>query len=65
MTNIVVIEVTAGISAQEVSDRLRQEGVLINAIRPTALRAVTNLNVPSQDIDRAVEVFAKVAKGLR
>lgn len=64
VTNLVIIEITAPTSAQQVSDYLREQGVLINAIRPTALRAVTNLNVTSRDIDRAIEAFRRVAQAL-
>jgi threonine aldolase len=39
---------------------LKQEGVLINAIGGTSFRAVTHLDVSTQAIDRACDVFAKV-----
>jgi len=64
VTNLVIIEITAKVPAAQVAERLKAEGVLILAIRPTALRAVTNLNVTSRDIDRVIEAFRKVAKTL-
>lgn len=63
-TNIAFIEITAPIPAKEVADRLRAEGVLILALRPTALRAVTHLNVSRVDIDHAIDTFARVSKTL-
>ncbi len=63
-TNIAFIEITAPIPAKDVADRLRTEGVLILALRPTALRAVTHLDISRNDIDRAIDAFARVSKTL-
>lgn len=63
-TNIVFIEVTARIPAAEVASMLGAEGVLMLPLRPTAMRAVTHLDVTRDQIDRAIEVFAKVSKWL-
>jgi len=63
-TNIVVIEIAPPVPAAEVSRRLQELGVLINPIRPTALRAVTHLDVSRADIDAAIEAFNKVTRAL-
>ena len=63
-TNIVFIEVTAQIPAAEVASMLGAEGVLMLPLRPTAMRAVTHLDITREQIDRAIEVFAKVSKWL-
>ncbi len=58
-TNIVVMRVTRR-AASEVSAALREAGVLVHATGPDTLRAVTHLDVGSEDIDRAVECFRRV-----
>jgi threonine aldolase len=63
-TNIAFIEVTAPIPAKDVTELLKADGVLILALRPTALRAVTHLDVSGADIDKAIKAFAKVSKRL-
>jgi threonine aldolase len=63
-TNILFIEVTAPIAAADVVTRLNDEGVAILALRPTAMRAVTHLDVSREDIDKAIDAFARVSKTL-
>ncbi|MGB9611427.1 MAG: beta-eliminating lyase-related protein, partial [Bryobacteraceae bacterium] len=58
-TNIVIFDIAAtGVPAAELSARLKQRGVLINPISPTALRAVTHYDVSRADCRRALEQIA-------
>ncbi len=60
-TNIVMVDVAdADISPKAVEAALRAEGVLISAIGPRRLRAVTHLDVDDAGIARALEVLAAV-----
>jgi threonine aldolase len=60
-TNIVMIEITAKATAQQVSDKMKEEGVLINAMRPQVLRAVTHLDVNARDIEQVIGAFQRVS----
>jgi threonine aldolase len=60
-TNIVLFDVPQqSRPAGEFVAALKARGVLINAVGPTTYRAVTHLDVSTDDIDRAAEVFALV-----
>jgi threonine aldolase len=60
-TNIVVFDVSAtGIPPAEISARLKQRGVLLNAINDRQLRAVTHYDVSRADCARALEAMAEV-----
>ncbi len=60
-TNIVVFDVSAaGLAPAEISARLKQRGVLLNAINDRELRAVTHYDVSREDCLRAVEAIAEV-----
>ena len=48
--------------AQQLVDRLRAQGVLLLAVGPDTIRAVTNLMVSSDDIQAAVAIIAGVLK---
>lgn len=57
-TNIVYMEIEgAKYTAKEVEERLKAHGVLLLALGPKRLRAVTHLEVSGEDIEKAVEVF--------
>lgn len=58
-TNIVHVDV-AGLSAEEAAASLAREGVLMNAVGPRRLRAVTHLDVSAGDIRRALEIASRV-----
>jgi threonine aldolase len=63
-SNIVIFDVKLGQrSAEEVVATLRSKGVLINAVGRETFRAVTHLDVSSEEIERAGEVFAEVFTG--
>ncbi len=64
-TNIVMIEITGNATAQQVSAMMKDEGVLINAMRPKVLRAVTHLDVSSRDVEKAIEAFARISRRIR
>ena len=60
-TNIVVFDVSAtGMAPAEISTRLKERGVLLNAINERQLRAVTHYDVSREDCARAVEAMAEV-----
>jgi threonine aldolase len=56
-TNFVLVDVgRLGLAADEAIARLRSEGVLLSfAARKDVLRAVTHLDVSSEDIEQAIE----------
>ncbi len=60
-TNIVYIDVSqkAG-TADSICEALRQEGVLMIAVSPMRIRAVTHLDVSRQGIDHAIAAFQRV-----
>jgi len=64
-TNIVMIEITGNATAQQVSAMMKDEGVLINAMRPKVLRAVTHLDVSPRDIQKAIEAPARISRRIR
>jgi threonine aldolase len=60
-TNIVIFDIReTGMAAAELSARLREAGVLINPVGPTALRAVTHYDVSRADCEKALEAVASV-----
>ena len=62
-TNIVFIEITrSDMTAEELSNRLNEEGVRISAGGPQRLRAVTHYHISSDDIDYTLSAFAKIFK---
>jgi threonine aldolase len=60
-TNIVVFDVSeSGLAPAEISARLKERGVLLNAINERQLRAVTHYDVSREDCARAIEALAEV-----
>lgn len=60
MTNVVVFDVSqTGLTPSEVSARLKQRGVLMNAINERCVRAVTHYDVDRAQCVRAVEAVAE------
>ena len=60
-TNILVLDVTgAGLTSFEISDRLKQRGVLANGINPALMRMVTHFDVTGEQCERALEAMAEV-----
>jgi threonine aldolase len=58
-TNMVRVRVCY-LPAQQFADRLRAQGVLVLAVGPDTIRAVTNLMVSSADIQASVAIIARV-----
>ena len=60
-TNIVMFDlVDSSRSVQEIVASLKKEGLLLNAVGGTTIRAVTHLDVTVQDIEKAGQIFARV-----
>ena len=60
-TNIVIFDISATkFEAQTVSAKLKQRGVLANAISPTHLRMVTHYDVTREMCDAAVGVLREI-----
>jgi threonine aldolase len=60
-TNIVIFDIAnAGITAAQVAEAMKKEGVLIHAIGKTQIRLVTHLDVTAEDIEKALKAFKKV-----
>jgi threonine aldolase len=58
-TNIVMFDIVKpGVSAADVTDVLKQRGVLMVEFTPTRVRAVTHLDVDDAGIERAAEALA-------
>ncbi len=65
-TNLVIFHVEPELcTGPELSGRLKERGVLINAFGPTLLRAVTHLDVDANAVDRAAEMLSEVADDCR
>jgi len=59
-TNIVVFDVSGtGVAPAEIAARLRQRGVLLNAINDRELRAVTHYDVSREDCAQALEAVGE------
>jgi threonine aldolase len=63
-TNIVLVRVLAP-PARMLAQQLEAAGVRVFATGLDTIRAVTNLNVTAEDIERAVEIIGNVVKGAR
>ncbi len=59
-TNIVIFDVSASpLAAAEISAASKERGVLINAINPRQMRAVTHYDADRQACVRALEMLAE------
>jgi threonine aldolase len=60
-TNIVIFDVAnTRMTALQVAEAMKKEGVLIHAIGKTQIRLVTHLDVTAEDIEKALKAFKKV-----
>ena len=60
-TNILFMEVEASVCpAQEAEEKLRQKDVLVLALGPSRIRAVTHLDIPDGGIEKAISGFKEV-----
>jgi threonine aldolase len=63
-TNIVIFDIAGlGMAASEVSRRLKERGVLANAVGPTSVRMVTHYDVSEAMCMDAVEALREIAVG--
>lgn len=64
-TNLVWVAVDPEFApAREVAGRLREAGVLVSALGPQTLRAVTHLDVSRQQCEQAAGAIVEVAEGM-
>jgi threonine aldolase len=64
-TNILIFDVSeTGMTAQEVSARLKEREVLINAVNASLMRAVTHYDVDREGCELAVAALAEVVTGV-
>ncbi len=62
-TNIVIYDVSpSGIAAADFSKRLKEKGVLMNAVNATSLRAVTHYDVSREQIELALAAVSEIAQ---
>ena len=59
-TNIVMIDLRAGLSAFDVVKGAAEHGVMLNPWSPTRIRAVTHLDVDDDAVRRAGEVIVEL-----
>jgi threonine aldolase len=60
-TNIVIFDIAnAGMTAAQVAEAMKKEGVLIHAFGKTQIRLVTQLDVSAEDIERTLKSFERV-----
>lgn len=60
-TNIVIFDVAnSRMTAAQVAETMKKDGVLIHAFGKTQIRLVTHLDVSAKDIEKALKVFEKV-----
>ncbi len=65
-TNLLIFRVEPSwMTAAEFAERLAQHGLLMVAIGPATIRAVTHLDVSTADVDRAIEILKRVAAASR
>lgn len=63
-TNIVIFDITeTGKTGLQIAEAMKHHGVLIHAFGKTQIRLVTHLDVSGEDIEMALNVFAKVFSG--
>jgi threonine aldolase len=61
-TNLLIVDITAGsLTGPALAEALRREGVLVNAVGPRRVRAVTHLDVDDADVERALAAFRVAA----
>ena len=63
-TNIVIFRLTGGLSAAELSARLKARDILANAVGPDAMRLVTHLDVDREACVTAAEALAEEIEAL-
>ena len=65
-TNIVMVDVADdAVAAPALADALQEDGVLVHAVGPRRIRAVTHLGLEDADIGRALKAFEDAVAKLR
>jgi threonine aldolase len=60
-TNIIIFNIVEpGMTAPQMAEAMKKNGVLIHPISKTQIRLVTHLDVSSEDIEKALKAFKKV-----
>jgi threonine aldolase len=59
-TNIVILEMAAGVDPRTIAAKLKEKGVLVIAISATQLRFVTHLDISAEMVGRAIGVIEKL-----
>ena len=59
-TNIIYMDLTSDLPANETAQKLEKAGVRVNPSGPHRLRAVTHYGITAEDVDTAVVVFRKI-----
>jgi len=59
-TNIIYMDLTSDLPANETAQKLEKAGVRVNPSGPHRLRAVTHYGITAEDVDTAVAVFRKI-----
>ena len=63
-TNMLFFRVDPGWgTAAQFEERIKEQGLLMLATAPQTIRAVTHLDVDSDDVDRAIEILEEVTRG--
>ena len=58
---MIYIDISELGEAAVVVDKLAEQGILITAVNPTSLRAVTHLDVDDDGISKTIEGFRSIA----
>jgi len=60
-TNIIIFSIAdTGMTAPQLAERMKRNGVLIHPIGKTQIRLVTHLDVSREDTEKALKIFEKV-----
>ncbi len=60
-TNIVIFDVAnTGMTAAQVADAMKKEGILTHAFGKTQIRLVTHLDITAEDVEKGLKRFEKV-----
>ena len=57
-TNIIMIDLPAGVDANTLAQAIAADGVRVSVWTPSRLRAITHLDAPLADVERAAQVVA-------
>jgi len=60
-TNIILFDITqTGLSAPQLAEKMKAEGVLIHAVNRNQIRLVTHLDVTHEDVEKALTAFRNI-----